>query len=118
MSYPQRPVALLRVVGRSMSPTLADGDLLLARRVRRPRPGAVVVVRLPHDADGAPRPLGVKRLAGRDPDDPTRWWVERDNPREGTDSWLFGSLAPDDVLGEVVARIWPRPGLVGRLPGG
>jgi hypothetical protein len=33
--------------------------------------------------------------------------VERDNPAEGVDSWQVGAVAPDDVLGVVLLRLWP-----------
>lgn len=93
-----------------MAPTVLDGDLLLVAYAVHPRPGSLVVARLPPDADGVPRPIALKRLTGRDPADPGRWWLERDNPREGVDSWLIGSVAEQDVLGRVLLRIWPRPG--------
>lgn len=83
----------------SMLPTLADGDVLLVRQTGRPRVGALVVVRLPGRHD-----LAVKRLTRRDGDG---WWVERDNPRAGIDSWVVGAVAPGDVVGQVVLRIWP-----------
>ena len=100
------------VRGRSMLPTLREGDLLLVRggpeAARRARPGRLAVVRLP-----AGRPVSVKRLAVRDGDG---WWAERDNPVEGVDSWQLGVPVPDaDVLGLVVCRLWPRPF---RLPPG
>lgn len=88
-----------------MLPTLADGDRLLARWGALPRPGRLAVVRLP-DADDGPRPLAVKRVLRRDADG---WWVERDNPSEGVDSWLVGALADDAVLAAVRGRLWPRP---------
>jgi len=96
---------LVTVRGRSMLPTLRDGDRLLVRPARRPAAlavGRLVVVRLPGGRGPA-----VKRLAHRMPDG---WWVERDNPREGTDSALVGTVADHDVLAVVVARLWPRPG--------
>jgi hypothetical protein len=100
-------VGVVVVRGTSMRPTLADGDRLLVRWGSPARLGALAVVRLP---DG--RPLGVKRLALRDPGG---WWVERDNAAEGVDSWQLGHPIPDaDVLGLVLLRIWPRPG---PLPG-
>jgi hypothetical protein len=46
-------------------------------------------------------PLSVKRLAFAHEDG---WWVERDNPQEGTDSWLVGAIPADDV----VAVVWLR----------
>jgi hypothetical protein len=97
-----------------MQPTLVDGDLLLVLWNAAPRVGGLAVVDLPPDDDGAPRPRAVKRVAGHDPADATRWWVERDNPREGVDSWLVGSLAPEAVRARVVGRL-PRP-LSGRRP--
>jgi hypothetical protein len=89
-----------------MLPTLADGDIVLVRRSRRSRRGAhagrLAVVRLSPD-----RPLAVKRLGMRDAEG---WWVERDNPAEGVDSWQLGRPVPDDdVLGVVLRRVWPPP---------
>lgn len=95
-----RPFGLGRVVvrGRSMEPTLRDGDHLLVRWGGRPRNGRLVVVRWPG------RPLSVKRVVLRSHDG---WWVERDNPAEGVDSWRAGAVPPVDVLGTVVLRLWP-----------
>jgi hypothetical protein len=90
-----------------MEPTLLDGDLLLVLWGAAPRVGGLAVVELPPDSSGAPRPQAVKRVTGPDPADPTRWWVERDNPREGVDSWLVGSLAREAVRARVLARL-PR----------
>jgi hypothetical protein len=106
-----RALALVGVRGRSMLPTLTDRDVLLVRGGRRAalraRTGRLAVVRLSPD-----RPVAVKRLAVRDGDG---WWVERDNPDEGVDSWQLGAPVPDaDLLGLVVLRVWPRPF---RLPG-
>jgi len=86
------------VRGRSMEPTLHDGDRLLVRHGAVPRVGRLAVVRLPR------RPVSVKRVTRRDSDG---WWVERDNPREGVDSWQVGAVSPDDVVATVVCRVWP-----------
>jgi hypothetical protein len=93
------------VRGRSMTPTLYDGDRLLVRYGATPRVGRLAVVRF---SDGV---VAVKRLDHRASDG---WWVGRDNAFEGRDSWSGGPIAEDGVLALVVARIWPRPG---RLPG-
>ena len=93
-----RPWGLAVVRGRSMEPTLRDGDRLLVRHGSRPRVGAMAVVRLPG------RPVAVKRVTRRERDG---WWVERDNPAEGVDSWAVGAIPDDDVLAVVVCRVWP-----------
>jgi signal peptidase I len=89
-------IAVVR--GRSMLPTLRDGDRLLVRYGVPPAPGSLVVVRLPG------RPPAVKRAVRRVPEG---WWVERDNVVEGTDSWLVGAVPDDDVLAVVLRRLWP-----------
>jgi SOS-response transcriptional repressor LexA len=106
----RRGIGVVVVVGTSMRPTLADGDRLLVRWAgSRARAGQLAVVRLPDD-----RPTAVKRLAFRDGDG---WWVERDNPAEGVDSWQLGRAVPDaDVLGLVLLRLWPRPGRLRPAP--
>lgn len=91
-----------------MEPTLHDGDVLLVLHRARPRVGSVVVVELPRDDAGHARPLSVKRLTGTDPADPGRWWVERDNPAEGVDSWLVGSLPSSALRARVLGRLTRR----------
>ena len=86
------------VSGRSMEPTLYAGDRLLIRHGARPRSGRLAVVRLPG------RPLAVKRLARRVDDG---WWVERDNPQLGVDSWQVGAVPESDVVALVLCRLWP-----------
>ena len=93
-----RRIGRVIVRGRSMRPTLRDGDHLLVLWGARPRPGRLVVVRLPD------RPLSVKRAAVLADDG---WWVERDNPSEGVDSWQVGAVPPGDVLAVVLLRLWP-----------
>lgn len=95
------------VRGRSMEPTLHDGDRLIVRYGGRPRPGRVAVVRLPGRSD-----LAVKRIGWRDTNG---WWVERDNLREGVDSWQVGAVAPDGVVAVALARLWPSPRRLTRI---
>jgi nickel-type superoxide dismutase maturation protease len=87
------------VRGPSMSPTLADGDVVLISLLARPRPGAVVLVRWPH----RPGQLSFKRAIGRHGES---WWVEGDNPAASTDSRHLGPAIPIAV---VIARLWPTP---------
>jgi signal peptidase I len=93
-----RRLGLGVVRGRSMEPTLAEGDRLLLLHRATPRPGGLAVVRLP---DGV---VAVKRVVRREPGG---WWVERDNPREGLDSWSVGVIPDEAVLARVVLRL-PR----------
>ena len=86
------------VRGRSMRPTLHDGDRLLVRHGAAPRAGDLVVVRLPAGV------VAVKRATARRDGG---WWVERDNPAEGVDSWQVGAIPEADVLAVVRLRVWP-----------
>jgi hypothetical protein len=95
---PLIPFGFAVVTGRSMEPTLMDGDRLLVRYGAKPRAGCLAVVRLPD------RPLAVKRLTRRVDDG---WWAERDNAREGVDSWLVGAIPDADVVACVMMRVWP-----------
>jgi len=87
------------VRGPSMSPTLADGDVVLISLRARPRSGAVVLVRWAQ----RPAQLTVKRAVGRHGDG---WWVLGDNPAGSTDSRHLGTA---EVIGVVHARLWPAP---------
>lgn len=91
-------LGLAVVRGRSMEPTVYDGDRLLVLHGARPRVGRLIVVRLP---DGV---VAVKRATRREPDG---WWVERDNPRVGVDSWSVGAIPDRDVLAVVLVRLGP-----------
>ena len=91
-------IGLARVHGRSMEPTLRAGDRLVVAHGLRPRRGGLAVVRLP---DGV---LAVKRATSHGPDG---WWVERDNPAEGVDSWRVGAIPDHDVVARVLLRL-PR----------
>jgi hypothetical protein len=107
------PYGLAVVRGRSMEPTLHEGDRLLVRYAAAPAAGRLAVVRLPPAEDGTPRPVAVKRLSRPDGQG---WWVERDNPAEGVDSWLVGAIPASDVLAVVVGRLWPGLSLLRRRP--
>jgi nickel-type superoxide dismutase maturation protease len=95
----------IEVTGASMLPALRSGDWLLVRSGGRVVPGSVVVARHP-DQDR----LIVKRAAWRTDDG---WWLESDNQNAPgrQDSWDFGAVADELIVGRVVARYWPRPSL-------
>ena len=88
------------VRGPSMSPTLRDADVVLARFGCAVRSGDVVLVRWA----SRPGQLSVKRAARPSG---TGWWVLGDNPYGSTDSRTLGTA---DVLAVVEWRLWPRPG--------
>ena len=94
------------VRGPSMSPTLADGDVVLVGFGAAVRAGDVVLVRWP----ARPRQLSVKRaeypVGGG-------WWVRGDNPFGSTDSRTLG---PAGVEAVARVRLWPRPGRLRAAP--
>ncbi|MBE1534470.1 S24 family peptidase [Actinomadura algeriensis] len=101
----------MAVEGESMLPGLRPGDWLLVL-VGAVTAGDVIVARHPgRDL------LIVKRAVRRDG---AGWWVESDNQRAAgrRDSWDFGAVPDELVVGRVVARYWPpaRWGTVARRP--
>jgi hypothetical protein len=98
-----------------MEPALHEGDRLLVLYGARPRCGKLAIVRLPDDDSGCPRPLAVKRVFRPAPDGSDGWWVERDNPWEGLDSWAVGAIPASFIRARVILRLptlripWPRP---------
>jgi SOS-response transcriptional repressor LexA len=92
-----------------MAPALADGDVVLVRRVATPVPGQIVLVRW----SARPRQLSVKRAVR--PDGVGTWFVTGDNTFASTDS---RDLGPAHVLGVVRFRLWPRPGRLRAARGG
>ncbi|MDQ1585693.1 MAG: hypothetical protein QOH80_1058 [Actinomycetota bacterium] len=98
MPLPVLGLGRVVVRGRSMQPTLYDGDHLVVRYGGTPRVGRLAVLRLPGG------PLAVKRIAFQDG---AGWWVERDNPAEGVDSWQVGAVPGDQLVAMVLFRYWP-----------
>lgn len=94
------PLGLADVEGPSMVPTLRDGDVVLVWWGGRPRPGAVVVLRVP----GAEGTTAVKRISRRTP---AGWEVLGDNPLASTDSRHYGAVARTAILGRVLLRVRP-----------
>lgn len=86
-----------------MSPTLRDGDVVLARFGRPPRVGEVVLVRWAARPDALSVKRAVRPVDGG-------WWVEGDNVFGSTDSRALG---PARVEAVVWLRLWPDPA---RLP--
>ena len=101
----------VEVAGRSMEPTLRQGDWLVATRAGRRGRGSVVVVADPRTG----RDL-VKRIVA-EPGDPSdggvlaadQYLVAGDNPDGSTDSRTFGSVPTSAIEGVVRFRYAPRP---------
>ena len=89
------------VTGRSMLPTLADGEFVLVDPNRDPRTGQLVVAHHPE----RPELMVVKRVIDHNGDG---FVLASDNPAEGTDSRTWGPVRPDRVVG-VVTLILDRP---------
>ena len=116
-----RRLALVRVVGQSMVPTLADGDRLLAWRGSRPlRVGDVVVLEAPYPVDVVP--------STRDGElEPPPWSTRPARRGELDRRWIVKRVAalPADVVplsaaGQVAAGVVVPPGhllVVGDNPG-
>jgi nickel-type superoxide dismutase maturation protease len=95
---PRRPKLLLvrQVIGKSMSPRLRPGQLLLAVRfVRRLHPGQVVIIQ----HDGKEKVKRIERI------EDNKIFVIGDNLLASTDSRHFGWLKRREIIGRV---IWPR----------
>ncbi|HEY5476107.1 MAG TPA: nickel-type superoxide dismutase maturation protease [Tepidiformaceae bacterium] len=93
------------VAGASMEPALHAGDYVVVDRKafarRLPRPGDVVLAADPRE----PSRTLVKRVTWVDLHG--QLWLEGDNPRESTDSRVFGRVPPRGLVGRVVFRYWP-----------
>lgn len=93
----------MSVSGPSMVPALRSGDVVLAARVTRARPGSIVLARY----RSMPDRLVVKRVERSDGDG---YWLASDNPYAGGDSTRHGVA---DVVGRVLVRL--GPGCPGRV---
>ena len=110
MRPPQLPLLGMAIVrGRSMTPTLYDGDRLLVRHGATPRAGRLAVVRF---SDGV---VAVKRL-----DHQTRRRLVGDpgQRHRGPGLLVRQGRSPRTAYSPcVLARLWPRPGHARRAAG-
>jgi hypothetical protein len=92
-----RGVALLRVDGGCMAPTLREGDRVTVRRASPPRRGDVALL----NCSGW---LEIHRLVDRIEMGPRRWFVHK-----GDASEIAGLAGPADILGIVDLPRSSRP---------
>jgi signal peptidase I len=133
---------VITVRGPSMTPTLREGEKVLARRVRGQavRNGDIIILRVPGTgADGTPnRYTAVKRVAATAGDPLPAFLPPRattssellptghlavlsDNPKGSVDSRAWGLVPAANVLAKVVRKLLTlpaRPGGLGRHPAG
>ena len=95
------------VRGRSMEPTLSDGDRLLVSYAAAPAAGDVVLAQLADDTVAVKRAVEQRSLRSGGPG----WWLLSDNPDEGVDSRHRGPVGDGDVRAVVLGRVWPSPRL-------
>jgi signal peptidase I len=97
----------VRIVGRSMLPTLSPGERVLfdrlAYRLGAPRAGEIVLAQ-PHARPGVRL---IKRVAEQHGLGPDEFWLLGDNADESTDSRVLGTFAREDILARAWVVYWP-----------
>ena len=93
------------VRGRSMEPTLSDGDRLLVSYAAVPVAADIVLARFPDGTVAVKRAVERRELRTGRPG----WWLLSDNPGEGVDSRHRGPVDDEAVLAVVRLRMWPSP---------
>ncbi len=91
------PVYQLRVTGKSMEPTLHDGQIVLLNKLAYffslPKEKDIVALRDPRD-----KKILIKRIIKKEKN---KFFVQGDNKAESTDSRKFGMIGKNDILGKV-----------------
>ena len=109
----RRWLDVVEVRGGSMAPSLLPGDRLLVEsrtyRLRRPRPGEVVLAADPRTPE---REL-IKRVAAVDSASASAE-LRGDDPAASTDSRKFGAVPLSAIRWRAAYRYWP-PQRVGRV---
>jgi nickel-type superoxide dismutase maturation protease len=85
--------------GRSMNPTLRDGEVVLVDRGADIEVGDIVVARHPVEQDSEV----VKRVARIN--ERGHYFLVGDNPEDSTDSRHYGAVTKEYIKGKVVARL-------------
>jgi len=90
---------IFRVEGDSMLPILKNGDLVLINLDTEPRIGDIVLAAHPFKKSVKI----IKRI--NEITTENRYFLVGDNQGESTDSRIFGTIAKNDILGKVEAKI-------------
>jgi nickel-type superoxide dismutase maturation protease len=85
--------------GRSMNPTLEDGEVVLVDRDAKIEVGDIVVARHPVEQNSEV----VKRVSRIN--DRGHYFLIGDNPDDSIDSRHYGAVVSDYIKGKVVARL-------------
>src|SRR5215218_4524898 len=85
--------------GRSMNPTLKDGEVVLVDREAEVNVGDIVVAKHPIEQDGEV----VKRVSRIN--ERGHYFLIGDNPDDSTDSRHYGAVTREYIKGKVVARL-------------
>ena len=85
--------------GRSMNPTLKDGEMILVDRTAKVAVGDIVVAKHPVEQTSEV----VKRIARIN--ERGNYFLVGDNPEDSNDSRHFGAVAKEYIRGKVVARL-------------
>ena len=85
--------------GKSMNPTLKDGEVVLVDRAAKIAVGDIVVAKNPSE------PVGeiVKRI--EQINERGHYFLIGDNPQDSNDSRHFGAVTREYIKGKVVARL-------------
>ncbi len=89
------PFKLFKVKGKSMEPTLKEGDYVLLRLTRRVKNGDLVVF----NHGNKEMIKRVSKVEG------SKLWVIGDNKSHSTDSRYFGWVDTKEVTGRVIWKI-------------
>lgn len=91
------PVYQLRVIGKSMEPTLYDHQKVFLNRFAylfsSPKKDEVIALRDPRD-----KKILIKRIISVDNN---KYFVQGDNKEHSTDSRKFGMIGKNDILGKI-----------------
>ncbi len=85
--------------GKSMNPTLKDGETVLVDRAAKVAVGDIVIAKHPVEQTSEV----VKRIARIN--ERGDYFLIGDNPEDSHDSRHFGAVKPEYIKGKVVARI-------------